>query len=64
MGVDIHCTAGLGRTGTIPGMLPGPRRDAESRTAVAKIRELRPGSSRRTEQVEAVIEFARRIRAA
>ena len=61
MGVAVHCGAGLGRTGTVlaaylvaNGMNP--------KEAVAKIRDLRPGSVETAEQERAIESFARRIR--
>jgi atypical dual specificity phosphatase len=59
MGVAVHCTAGLGRSGTVlaayfvaQGFTP--------RAAIARVRELRPGSIETDEQERAVEEFARR----
>jgi atypical dual specificity phosphatase len=61
MGVAIHCTAGLGRTGTVlaayfvaGGLSP--------RAALDKVRELRPGSVETLEQERAVERFAARTR--
>lgn len=58
--VAVHCTAGLGRTGTVlaayfveRGLDPG--------TAIARVRELRPGSVETPAQEQAVYEFARRM---
>jgi atypical dual specificity phosphatase len=60
MGVAIHCGAGLGRTGTVlaayfvaQGLTP--------REAVAKVRDLRPGSVETAEQERAIEAFARRF---
>jgi atypical dual specificity phosphatase len=60
MGVLVHCTAGLGRTGAVlaaylvaQGFTP--------QAALARIRELRPGSIETADQEEAVEEFARRV---
>ena len=57
-GVAVHCTAGLGRTGTVlaawfvsQGLSP--------QNAVARVRRLRPGSIETDEQERAIEEFAR-----
>jgi atypical dual specificity phosphatase len=59
MGVAVHCAAGMGRTGVVlacyfvqQGLTP--------ENAIARVRRLRPGSIETDEQVEAVMEFARR----
>jgi atypical dual specificity phosphatase len=61
MGVAVHCTAGLGRTGSIlaayfvaQGFTPA--------AAIARVRELRPGSIETQDQEAAIDEFARRMR--
>lgn len=58
MGLAVHCAAGFGRTGTIIAaylVLKG----ATAEEAIARIRELRPGSIETEAQSQAVIEYAR-----
>ena len=58
--IAVHCAAGLGRTGTvIAAWLVTQGFDADA--AIARIRELRPGSIETDEQEEAIREFARRL---
>jgi atypical dual specificity phosphatase len=59
MGVAIHCTAGLGRTGVVLAchlVLQG----LSAQNAIARVRRLRPGSVETEAQADAVEEFARR----
>jgi atypical dual specificity phosphatase len=59
MGVAVHCGAGLGRTGTIlAAYLVSKGHPAQN--AITRVRRLRPGSIETDEQVEAIVEFARR----
>ena len=60
MGVAVHCAAGLGRTGTVLAAY-FVMRGMSSRDALAKVRELRPGSVETMEQEWAVEAFARRL---
>jgi atypical dual specificity phosphatase len=59
-GVGIHCTAGLGRTGTMLACWLVHHEKLPARDAITRIRRLRPGSIETAEQSEAVVEFARR----
>ena len=59
MGVAVHCGAGLGRTGTVLAAYLVTR-GMSPREAIAKVRELRPGSVETAEQEWAVDAFARR----
>ena len=59
LGVGIHCSAGLGRTGVVLGCY-FISKGLTAPNAIARVRRLRPGSIETTEQEEAVEEFARR----
>jgi atypical dual specificity phosphatase len=59
MGVAVHCTAGLGRTGVVLACHLVTR-GMSADNAIARIRRLRPGSIETDEQAIAVDEFARR----
>jgi len=59
MGVAVHCTAGLGRTGVVLACNLVTR-GMNAQNAMARIRRLRPGSIETDEQAKAVEEYARR----
>jgi atypical dual specificity phosphatase len=59
MGVAVHCTAGLGRTGVILACW-FVEQGLSASNAIARVRRMRPGSVETGEQAEAVVEFARR----
>jgi atypical dual specificity phosphatase len=59
MGVAVHCTAGLGRTGVVLACHL-VKRGMSADNAIARIRRLRPGSIETDDQARAVEEFARR----
>lgn len=59
LGVVVHCTAGLGRTGVIVACY-FVTTGLAARDAINRVRRLRPGSIETSEQAAAVTEFARR----
>jgi len=59
LGVGLHCSAGLGRTGAVLACY-FISKGLTAVNAIARVRRLRPGSIETTEQEEAVEEFARR----
>jgi atypical dual specificity phosphatase len=59
LGVAVHCTAGLGRTGTVlAGYFVSQGDDA--RRAIDRIRQLRPRSIETPQQAQAVEAYAKR----
>jgi atypical dual specificity phosphatase len=59
MGVVVHCSAGLGRTGVILACYFVDQ-GLNAKNAIARVRRLRPGSIETDEQSDAVAEYARR----
>jgi atypical dual specificity phosphatase len=59
MGVNVHCRAGKGRTGTVLAAY-FVSRGMPAHQALKQVRELRPGSIETPEQEQAVVELARR----
>ncbi len=59
MGVAIHCSAGLGRTGVVLACYL-VQKGLTAQNAIARVRRLRPGSIETEEQADAVVDFARR----
>jgi len=59
MGVVVHCSAGLGRTGTVLACY-FVQQGMSAKNAVARVRRMRPGSIETDEQAGAVAEFAKR----
>jgi atypical dual specificity phosphatase len=58
LGVAVHCSAGLGRSGVVLACCLVTR-GMNAQNAIARIRRLRPGSIETQEQADAVVEFAR-----
>jgi atypical dual specificity phosphatase len=57
--VSVHCGAGMGRTGVVLACY-FVTKGMDAQNAVAKVRRIRPGSIETPEQVDAVVEYARR----
>lgn len=59
MGVGVHCSAGLGRTGVILSCYFVDQ-GLSAKNAIARVRRMRPGSVETDDQADAVAEYARR----
>lgn len=60
MGVAIHCTAGIGRTGTVIAAY-FVERGLDARSAIAKVRTLRRGSIETKSQEQAIHALAKKL---
>jgi atypical dual specificity phosphatase len=61
MGVAVHCYAGHGRTGTVLAAYLVSKGESSTQ-AIARVRQLRPGSIETADQEEAIHFFGRRRR--
>jgi atypical dual specificity phosphatase len=61
MGVVVHCSAGLGRTGVVVACYLVTK-GMTAANAISRVRRLRPGSIETDEQAESVATFGRRQR--
>ena len=59
MGVLVHCMAGKGRTGTVLGLYLASQ-GMTGEAAIAKVRELRPGSIETHEQQQLIRDYAKK----
>jgi atypical dual specificity phosphatase len=60
MGVNVHCRAGKGRTGTVLAAY-FVSKGMSAAEALQRVRELRPGSIETPEQEHAIADLARRL---